>query len=67
MLILENEDIKNLEHLGCGTFGSVYRYDDEIALKIYHPTVKTTFGNLRKNPQLKKREKALRMRKSDKK
>ena len=61
MLSINNEDLKKLDKLGAGTFGVVYRYDDSLALKVYNPQVKTMFGSLKDNPQLKNKKRALKI------
>ena len=67
MLSINNEDLKKMDKLGSGTFGVVYRYDDSLALKVYNPQVKTMFGSLKDNPQLKRRKRALKIKRIDKK
>ena len=61
MLRLKSREIEKYDKLGSGAFGSVYRIDDDLAIKLYHPEVKTLFGGRKANPQLKKRNRALRI------
>ncbi len=67
MLSLNKSDIRNLESLGSGAFGTVYRLDDNRAIKVYHETVESLLGNYKKNPQLKKIDRALRIKRIGKK
>ena len=52
MINLTKNEIENLEFIGAGNFGSVYRKDN-IAYKIYKDKVTTSYGEYTKNPSLK--------------
>lgn len=55
---IDSKDINNLEYIGSGTFGSVYK-NDQNALKIYHDMIKIEFGEAVKNPCLRYKSKKL--------
>ena len=60
-MTLDELDFDKLEHLGSGTYGSVYHLNND-AIKKYHPSVPGVFGYLSSNPCLrfyKKRVKRL--------
>ncbi len=67
MLNLKKEDIKKLENIGSGAFGTVYRFNDDYAIKVYHDKVKTGFGLLANNPQLRRMDKAIKLKRINKK
>ena len=52
MVDLAKENIQDLELIGQGTFGKVYKIDDKI-YKLYHKQVKTRLKGIAKNPSLK--------------
>ncbi len=66
MLNLKKEDIKKLENIGSGAFGTVYKFNDDYAIKVYHDKVKTGFGLLANNPQLRRMDKAIKLKRINK-
>ena len=40
MIKIDRDELKDLERIGSGTFGTVYKKDDENVYKIYHITIK---------------------------
>ena len=52
MVEIEREELDDLEKLGSGKFGTVYKKDDEIAYKIYFRTVADLCGIGHDNPSL---------------
>ena len=62
MVYLREVSIDNLERLGAGAFGSVYKLNDQFAIKVYHPKVRDSFGPPITNPMLRKKKRAMRIR-----
>lgn len=53
MIRISNDDLQNLERKGSGTFGTIYKVDDNTAYKIYHVTVADDYsGRAIYNPTL---------------
>ena len=49
---ISKEELDNLEKIGSGNFGTIYRYDNQI-LKVYNDLVKCNGYDLVRNPMLK--------------
>ncbi len=63
MVYLRDVAIENLEKLGKGgAFGIVYKLNDSFAIKVYRPEVKALFGERVPNPVLRKKTRALKIR-----
>ncbi len=52
MVSLSRSDLRSLEYISSGTFGSIYKKDDNTAYKIYHDKIKTQYYQLVDNPAL---------------
>jgi len=52
MVSISRSDLRSLEYIGSGTFGSIYKKDDNTAYKIYHDKIKTTYYQVIDNPAL---------------
>lgn len=46
MIKIDRSELKDLEYIGSGTFGTVYKKDDKTAYKIYHITVKDSIRGI---------------------
>ena len=53
MINIDNDEIKQLELLGFGSFGRVYKKDDDTVYKIYNDLVREDFSKYSPNPCLK--------------
>ena len=53
VISIRREELESLRKVGSGKFGTVYQKDDDVAYKIYHPTVSTYTGKAVDNPALK--------------
>lgn len=54
MVNISTSELKKLDNIGSGNFGTVYRRDNK-AFKVYSKLVKADYGELVKNPMLKNR------------
>lgn len=52
MIKINSEELKDLEKVGSGLFGAVYKVDDDTAYKVYHPTIKSYGGARIPNPAI---------------
>ena len=57
MLSLKEMDVRNLKLVGKGRYGSVYKVNDDLAVKLYNDSDKFVFGN----PNLRKKRRALKI------
>ena len=53
MISIGMDEFEHLERIRSGLFGTVYKKNNEIAYKIYHPTIPDEFGHYHTNPTLK--------------
>lgn len=53
MISISRDELEYLPKIGSGKFGTVYKKDDELAYKIYHPTVSSYDGRILDNPALR--------------
>lgn len=61
MITVTDEELKELELVGFGTFGRVFKKDDNVAYKIYNPLVREGFSEFYPNPCLKRNKNRYRL------